>query len=47
MEEVWTGQVQGEQLILKHTNKRNLTSTAQLSLQKAGDSRPSDKQKDK
>jgi hypothetical protein len=47
MEEVWTGQVQGEQLILKHTSKRNLTSTAQLSLQKEGDSRKSDNQKDK
>lgn len=36
VDDPWTGQVKGEQLVLQHTNKQNLTSTAELTLEKRG-----------
>ncbi len=36
VDDAWTGAVKGEQLVLQHTNKQNLTSTAELALEKPG-----------
>jgi hypothetical protein len=38
LDDTWSGQINGEQLVLAHTNKKNLTSTAKLTLDKDANS---------